>query len=160
MLLLSYSELYFWLPVNQGDAVDAITVKSHHKSSISIVCDACKRREINLFDSFLKKHKNPIEDSQTYVRFCWKEPGWSCSGPVCIASLGKFFLKFKRFSEPLLNSKVEEDGNCIRYASVNIVEDGSSLVMNFHLISNDDLPYQIENCLSNASIMYYQKVNS
>lgn len=124
---------------------------------------AYKRKEISFFDSVLKRHRDTNVDSFICIQFSLKETGWSWSGPICVASLGRFFLKFKRSSVSLghkTNSIMEPENKLVQYAVVYIVEEDSSLVLHFHLPPNFNVPYRIENCLSDASITYYQKVVS
>ncbi|XP_077214791.1 vacuolar protein sorting-associated protein, putative (DUF1162) isoform X2 [Tasmannia lanceolata] len=143
------------------DAMDEIVaINSQQKEALYLRAATQKIREISFFDSMLRKHINVNEDSLTFIRFCFKEIGWSWSGPICIASLGRFFLKFKRPSVPLgyqSNPIIGAENKLIRYADVHIVEEASSLVLHFHMPPNYTLPYRIENRLCDASITYYQK---
>lgn len=60
-------------------------------------------------------------------------------------------MKFKRYVATL-NKNVQE------FSSVNVIEEDSTLVLHFNKPPITGLPYQIENCLEDASITYYQKV--
>lgn len=120
-----------------------------------------KKREVNYFDLFVKKHRNVFEDSHIFVQFCPKETGYSWSGPICVSSIGRFFLKF-RMSEGMVaygtKRDILRDGRLKQFASVDIVQETTSFVLHFTQPPKVTLPYRIENFLSEASIMYFQKV--
>lgn len=120
-----------------------------------------KKREISIFENFLRNHRNARDDSLLYVQFQPKEGGFDWSGPICVASLGRFFLKFKRSKKfPVQESThlATLDKNVQEFSSVNVIEEDSTLVLHFNRPPNTSLPYRIENCLEDASITYYQKV--
>ncbi|KAI3856641.1 hypothetical protein MKX03_019638 [Papaver bracteatum] len=146
------------------DVSDGITsVNSKQRAAINMRSGPNKRRVIRSFDSFLKKHRNANEDSLMYIQFCLDEIGWSWSGPICVASLGKFFLKFRRsLNSPgnQSNTITQQDKKMTEFAVVHVVEEGSTLVLHFHRPPNISLPYRIENSLRDASITYYQKDSS
>ncbi|KAJ7952892.1 Vacuolar protein sorting-associated protein [Quillaja saponaria] len=112
-----------------------------------------QREEFNLFENVIRKHKSSSDDSLLYVQFRTDESELGWSGPVCIASLGRFFLKFRKAT----NQATVQDRNTIEFAAVHVVEEGSTLVLRFYKPPNISLPYRIENCLRNLSITYYQK---
>lgn len=120
-----------------------------------------KKREVNYFDLFVKKHRNVSEDSHIFIQFCPKETGYSWSGPICVSSIGRFFLKFGR-SEGMLTDGIKrdtlKDGKLKQFASVDVVQKTTSFVLHFTTPPKVTLPYRIENCLNEASIMYFQKV--
>lgn len=121
-----------------------------------------KKRETTVFENFLIKHQKSQEDL-LFIQFRLNESGLSWSGPVCIASLGRFFLKFRRSSE-FPSSQSDQatfyNSNKHEFASVYVVEEGSSLVLHFYQPPNIDLPYRIENCLHDTAVTYYQKVEN
>jgi len=120
-----------------------------------------KKREVNYFDLFVKKHRNVFEDSHIFIQFCPKEPGYSWSGPICVSSIGRFFLKFRR-SEGMVADGIKRDpmnaGKLKLFASVDVVQETTSFVLHFTKPPKVALPYRIENYLSESSIMYFQKV--
>lgn len=120
-----------------------------------------KKREVNYFDLFVKKHRNVFEDSHIFIQFCPKEPGYSWSGPICVSSIGRFFLKFRR-SEGMVADGIKRDrlnaGKPKLFASVDVVQETASFVLHFTKPPKVALPYRIENYLSESSIMYFQKV--
>lgn len=121
-----------------------------------------KRQDISILDSILKRHRNLNESSQFFIQFCIKDVGFSWSGPVCVASLGRFFLKFKRSSVNVSDksdSKSSKEKTSTLFAVIQVVEERSSLVLRFYMPTNVVLPYRIENCLRGLSVMYYQKVS-
>ena len=120
-----------------------------------------KERDTSFFDSILRRHSNGNEDCHTFIQFCIKENGCSWSGPICVASLGRFFLKFQRLSvtpADQSNPTTLKEDKLMQFAVVHTVQESSSLVLHFYMPPNIALPYRIENCLHGISIMYYQKV--
>ncbi|XP_043709955.1 uncharacterized protein LOC122658879 isoform X2 [Telopea speciosissima] len=137
---------------------DVITVNSNEKLALQLTRPS-KRKEISFFDSLLRKHRNANDDSQMFIQFRLNEDGWSWSGPICIGSLGRFFLKFRRSMDSIdhqSNSITMEGNKITEFAAVHVVEEGSTLVLHFHKPPNVNLPYRIENLLD-APITYYQK---
>ncbi|MCL7045122.1 hypothetical protein MKW94_012003 [Papaver nudicaule] len=140
-----------------------IAVNSKQRAAVNMKSGPSKRRVIGTFDSFLKKHGNTNEDSLMYIQFCLDEVGWNWSGPICVASLGRFFLKFRRSLDSTgnqSNTVAQQDNKMTEFAVVHVVEEGSTLVLHFHRPPNISLPYRIENSLRDASITYYQKESS
>jgi hypothetical protein len=86
-----------------------------------------------------------------YIQIQTNEPGLGWSGPVCLASLGHFFLKFRK-------EATASDNKMTQFAAVHVVEEGSTFVLSFYMPPNLSLPYRIQNCLQSVSITYYQKV--
>lgn len=117
-----------------------------------------KRR--TFFENFLKKHAKSQNDSSFFVQFQPNKASFSWSGPVCIASLGRFFLKFKKSTEYSVQQSdpaTQHNSSMCEFATVHVVEDGPTIVLRFCWPANMDLPYRIENRLENTSITYYQK---
>ncbi|KAH9301470.1 hypothetical protein KI387_013053, partial [Taxus chinensis] len=112
-------------------------------------------------DNILQMQRNAGPGSSLFFQFSLSEHGWGWSGPICAASLGRFFLKFRSCSNILENSLLS--GNTSRekkktqFAVVDVKEERSSLIMYFHIQSPESLPYQIINSLHNASILFHQK---
>ena len=111
-------------------------------------------REFSLFEHFIRKHRSKSDNSLLYIQIQLNEAGLGWSGPVCIASLGHFFLKFRKQT----NEDTISDNKMTQFAAVHVVEEGSTLVSRFYKPPNTSLPYRIENCLHSLSITYYQKV--
>uniref|UniRef100_A0A2N9G322 Vacuolar protein sorting-associated protein 13 VPS13 adaptor binding domain-containing protein n=2 Tax=Fagus sylvatica TaxID=28930 RepID=A0A2N9G322_FAGSY len=94
---------------------------------------------------------------QCDLQFGLNESELSWSGPVCIASLGRFFLKFRKLQS---NQTTAADKHITEFAAVYVVEEGSSLVLHFQKPPDISLPYRIENSLRDVAITYYQKESS
>lgn len=138
-----------------------IHITSGQKTPLLLCLGSSKRKEYSLFDNFIRKHRNDNDDSLISVQFQLKDTGLGWSGPVCIASLGRFYLKFKQSLDvPTLQSNhlTTQEKTVREFAIVHVVEEGSTLVMHFQKPPRIKLPYRIENWLHEASITYYQKV--
>lgn len=140
-------------------------METRQRVSLHLRNKASKRRENGLLDSIFRRHADRSEIAQIFVQFCIKDVGCtshSCSGPICIASLGRFFLKFRRHSvnSSSLTNLInwQENKSTTQYAMVHIVEERSSFTLYFYMPPDIPLPYRIENLLQGASIKYYQKV--
>ncbi|KAH7673564.1 Vacuolar protein sorting-associated protein 13 [Dioscorea alata] len=137
-----------------------VLVQSKQKATFWMKKIYPERRKINFFQSILEKHKSKDGDSLIFVQFSLKEMGYGWSGPICVSSLGRFFLKFRRTSADLgtqSDSSAWKDNQKMQFAAVHIVEESSSLYLHFYRPPNFPLPYRIENCMSGTSIMYHQK---
>ncbi|XP_039116930.1 uncharacterized protein LOC120252825 isoform X3 [Dioscorea cayenensis subsp. rotundata] len=137
-----------------------VLVQSKHKATFWMKKIYSERRKINFFQSILEKHKSKDGDSLIFVQFSLKEIEYGWSGPICVSSLGRFFLKFRRTSAGLgtqSDSSAWKDNQKVQFAAVHIVEESSSLYLHFYRPPNFPLPYRIENCMSGTSIMYHQK---
>ena len=117
-----------------------------------------KKREINYFDLFVKKHRNVFEDSHIFIQFCPKEPGFGWSGPICVSSIGRFFLKFRRSDDMITDGIKRDPINDGKLKLFDVVQETTSFVLHFTKPPKVTLPYRIENYLNEASIMYFQKV--
>ncbi|XP_057976276.1 uncharacterized protein LOC131163647 isoform X2 [Malania oleifera] len=137
-----------------------ISVNSKQRVMLQLRNEASKRREISLFENFIRKRRHTNDEALIFIQFRLNEAGVGWSGPVCINSLGRFFLKFRRSLDiPVLQSNqvTAQDNNLREFAAVNVVEEGSTLVLHFHRPLSMNMPYRIENLLHVASITYYQK---
>uniref|UniRef100_F6I7D8 Vacuolar protein sorting-associated protein 13 VPS13 adaptor binding domain-containing protein n=1 Tax=Vitis vinifera TaxID=29760 RepID=F6I7D8_VITVI len=142
------------------DMEHMIHINSGQKTPLQLHMGSSKKREYSLFDNFIRKHRNANDDSLIIVQFQLKDTGLGWSGPVCIASLGRFFLKFKQSLDVSIlhsNHLTPQDKTLREFAIVHIVEEGSTLVLHFQKPPKINLPYRIENCLHEVSITYYQK---
>ncbi|KAI4327520.1 hypothetical protein L6164_019969 [Bauhinia variegata] len=137
----------------QDDMEGTISINSKQQTTLQLKEGFCKKRESSLFEHFIRKHRSASDNSLLYIQIQTNEPGLGWSGPVCIASLGRFFLKFRKQT----NQDAVPDGNMAKFAAVHVVEEGSTLVLHFYKPPNMSLPYRIENCLHGLSITYYQK---
>lgn len=138
-----------------------IHINSKQKTTLQLCMGSRKKRDYSLFENFIRKHKNANDDSLIFVQFQLKDTGLGWSGPVCISSLGRFFLKFKQSVDlPRLqsNNQTLQDKTLREFAIVHVVEEGSTLVLHFQRPKKINLPYRIENQLHEQSITYYQKV--
>ncbi|XP_068653783.1 uncharacterized protein [Aristolochia californica] len=156
----SEDDIMFRQSCFEDNADAATTIRSHQSAALQMRLDTGKRREISLLDSVLKKHRNTGEESLIFVRFGLKESGWGWSGPVCVTSLGRFYVKFKK--QPVANGGqsniiIASEDKLLRYAAIHTSEEGSSIVLRFNMPPNLILPYRIENSLPEMSVVYYQK---
>uniref|UniRef100_A0A2P2MKF5 Uncharacterized protein LOC105639629 n=1 Tax=Rhizophora mucronata TaxID=61149 RepID=A0A2P2MKF5_RHIMU len=140
----------------KDETTGMICINSKQRMSLQLQNGIGRSRELSLFENIIRKHRNDMENSQIYIQFRPNDSELSWSGPVCIASLGRFFLKFRR--QP--SQVQEQDYNVIEFASVHVVEEGSTLCVHFHKASNINLPYRIENRLRYTSLTFYQKDSS
>ncbi|XP_022132801.1 uncharacterized protein LOC111005570 isoform X3 [Momordica charantia] len=135
---------------NDGGTIE---VNSKQKATLKLQDGIQQPRESSVFENFVKKHTKSMDDSLKFIQFCLSESDLSWSGPICVASLGRFYLKFKR--QP--DQGTSKGTSIIEFAAVHVVEEGSTLSLHFHKPPNTNLPYRIENCLHNFSVTYYQK---
>lgn len=136
-----------------------VSVDGKQRTTVNLRNVTGNKKEIGVFDKILRHHKSDRDDSLLYVQFKPKDACFDWSGPVCVTSLGQFFLKFKRFEDypvqGISNYAATPDHE---YSSVHVIEEGSTLVLHFYRPPHTNLPYRIENCLEDAPITYYQKV--
>lgn len=131
-----------------------IHINSKEQTILQLQSGISKSREFSLFENIIRKHRNDIDTSLVHIQFRLKESESGWSGPVCIASLGHFFLKFRKQS----NQVRALDNNAIEFAAVHVVEEDSTLGVHFYKPPNINLPYRIENHLHDSSVTYHQKV--
>ncbi|CAH8305702.1 unnamed protein product [Eruca vesicaria subsp. sativa] len=136
----------------QDDSVGIITIKSKQRAALRLQEEATLRKERHLFENFIKKHGSDNANPLTFIQFRLNKANLSWSGPLCITSIGCFFLKFRKQSG-------ETGRGAIEFATVNVTEEGSTLAVRFQKPPNTPPPYRIENFLS-ASLTYYQKDSS
>uniref|UniRef100_A0A0E0BUQ7 Vacuolar protein sorting-associated protein 13 VPS13 adaptor binding domain-containing protein n=1 Tax=Oryza glumipatula TaxID=40148 RepID=A0A0E0BUQ7_9ORYZ len=143
------------------DDIDGVTIEAKQRATLH-TWKPEKRREVNYFDLFVKKHRNVSEDSHIFIQFCPKETGYCWSGPICVSSIGRFFVKFRRSQGTVTDDMKRgtlQDGKWKQFASVDVIQETASFVLHFSKPPKAALPYRIENCLNEASIMYFQKLN-
>lgn len=116
------------------------------------------KKVTSVVENLLKKHTKSEYDSQFFIQFRPNETRFGWSGPVCVASLGRFFLKFQK-TTGFPENNTSSEGHLGKFAAVHVVEEGSTIVLNFHRPPVTNLPYRIENCLRDAPLTYYQKVD-
>lgn len=137
------------------DMATMICVNSKHKTELKLQKEVSKRREYSSFENFIRRHKNDSDNSLVFIQFLLNESfGWS--GPLCISSLGRFFLKFRKRS----NEEKFKTDKTTEFAAVDVVEEGSTIVVQFHKPPDGNLPYRIENYLHGLSLSFYQKDSS
>ncbi|KAL0343599.1 UNVERIFIED_CONTAM: hypothetical protein Sangu_1247300 [Sesamum angustifolium] len=140
--------------------VDAINSKQRIALRLKTVMR--NNKETNIVENLLRKHTKSQNDSSFFIQFRPNETSLGWSGPICVASLGRFFLKFRKsldFPESQLDNISDKD-NLGGFAAVHVVEEGSTIVLHFHRPPITKLPYRIENWLHDAPITYYQKGSS
>ncbi|KAI3665752.1 hypothetical protein L6452_44382 [Arctium lappa] len=137
-----------------------ITVRSKQRKALRLCNRMSEKKETSIFENLIRKHKNAQDDSMLFIQFRLNKAGLDWSGPVCVASMGRFFLKFRRSTNITveeIDQETASEENMQEFAVVIVSEEDSSLVLRFHRPPNMNLPYRIENCLRDASITYYQK---
>lgn len=137
--------------IGKDDSVGIITIKSKQRAALRLQEETTQKKELHLFENFIKKHGSDNANPLIFIQFRLNKANWSWSGPLCIASIGCFFLKFRKQSG-------EAGRGAIEFASVNVTEEGSTLAVHFQKPPNTPPPYRIENFLHSASLTYYQKV--
>ncbi|KAB1669469.1 hypothetical protein ES319_1Z041100v1, partial [Gossypium barbadense] len=138
------------------DTAGMISINSRQSAALLLQKEIGKRTEYSLFENIIKKHRNDFDSSLIYIQFRLNESQLDWSGPLCITSLGRFFLKFRKHSSQL----TAEDKKIAEFAEVHVVEEGSTIVVRFQKPPSSKLPYRIENYLHGASLTYYQKNSS
>ncbi|XP_022751328.1 uncharacterized protein LOC111300016 isoform X3 [Durio zibethinus] len=133
-----------------------ISINSRQRTSLLLQNEISKRTEYSLFENFIKKHRNDCDSSLIYIQFRLNESQLDWSGPLCITSLGRFFLKFRKQS----NQLAIEDEKIAEFAEANVAEEGSTIVVRFQKPPKGKLPYRIENRLHGVSLTYCQKNSS
>jgi len=137
--------------IGKDDSVGIITIKSKQRAALRLQEETIQKKELHLFENFIKKHGSDSANSLIFIQFRLNKANWSWSGPLCITSIGCFFIKFRKQSG-------EAGRGAIEFASVNVTEEGSTLAVHFQKPPNTPPPYRIENFLHSASLTYYQKV--
>ncbi|XP_057415880.1 uncharacterized protein LOC130710577 isoform X2 [Lotus japonicus] len=137
----------------QDEEAGFVSIDSKQRVPLQLKEGLSKKREFSVFEHFIRKHRFSSDNSLLYIQIQTNEPGLGWSGPVCIASLGHFFLKFRKETDEVKTL----DNKMTQFAAVHVVEEGSTLVLSFYKPPNLSLPYRIENCLHSLSITCYQK---
>ncbi|KAI3452089.1 hypothetical protein Pfo_008754 [Paulownia fortunei] len=144
------------------DMEELIAINSKQRIALRLKTVISNKKETNVIENILRKHTKSQYDSSFFIQFRPNETGIGWSGPVCVASLGRFFLKFRKsleFPESQSGNMSYKD-NLGGFAAVHVVEEGSTIVLHFHRPPVTNLPYKIENCLHDAAVTYYQKGSS
>ncbi|XP_011099247.1 uncharacterized protein LOC105177708 isoform X2 [Sesamum indicum] len=144
------------------DMEEVIAINSKQRIALRVMTVMRNNKETNIVENLLRKHTKSQNDSSFFIQFRPNETGLGWSGPICVASLGRFFLKFRKsldFPESQSDNISYKD-NLGEFAAVHVVEEGSTIVLHFHRPPITKLPYRIENCLHDAPITYYQKGSS
>ncbi|CAA0840903.1 Protein of unknown function (DUF1162 [Striga hermonthica] len=147
---------------NMEDTEELITINSKQRIALKLYSVSRYKKETNIVEHILRKHTNPQSDLTFFIQFRPNETGFGWSGPVCVASLGRFFLKFQKSFEFTGNQSVSVSykDTLSGFASVHVVEEGSTIVLHFHRPPLTNPPYRIENFLHDSPVTYYQKGSS
>ncbi|XP_047313344.1 LOW QUALITY PROTEIN: uncharacterized protein LOC124916644 [Impatiens glandulifera] len=140
----------------QDEMGGTISINSKQKIALEFFSETSEQKEMTVLEKFLLRHRNDHDDSLVFIQFRLSQDELSWSGPICVSSIGRFFLKFRR-SVNSTNDKVTTHDKSAEFASVHVVEEGSTLALHFHKSTDINLPYRIENGLRGACITYYQK---
>ncbi|KAL0332240.1 UNVERIFIED_CONTAM: Vacuolar protein sorting-associated protein 13a [Sesamum calycinum] len=144
------------------DMEELIAINSKQRIALRLKTVMRNNKETSIVENLLRKHTKSQNDSSFFIQFRPNETSLGWSGPICVASLGRFFLKFRNsldFPESQSDNISDKD-NLGGFAAVHVVEEGSTIVLHFHRPPITKLPYRIENCLHDAPITYYQKGSS
>ncbi|KAL3833397.1 hypothetical protein ACJIZ3_008133 [Penstemon smallii] len=144
------------------DTEELIAIKSKQRIALRLKTVIRNRKETNVIENLLKKHTKSQDELSLFIQFKPNETELGWSGPICVASLGLFFLKFRKSLEfPQGQSYRSSDKNDLgEFAAVHVVEEGPTVVLHFYRPPLTNVPYRIENSLRNAPITYYQKGSS
>lgn len=140
---------------------ESIAINSKEMIALRLKTVIRNKKVTSVVENILRKHTKSQNDLSFFIQFRPNETGLGWSGPVCVASLGRFFLKFRKsmeFPENQSDNMSSKD-NLGEFAAVHVVEEGSTIVLHFCRPPVTNLPYRIENCLRDAPLTYYQKVN-
>lgn len=143
----------------EDDQEAIIEIQSKQKVALRLQSGSSKK-EISVFEKLVYKHRNAHDDSSKFIQFRRNEAELGWSGPVCVASLGRFFLKFRRCSDISINrsyNTTPSRSSMTEFAAVHAVEENSSLVLHFYKPPDGKLPYRIENNSHQTIVTYYQK---
>ncbi|KAL8476053.1 hypothetical protein ACS0TY_028647 [Phlomoides rotata] len=135
------------------DMEESSVINSKERIALRLKTVIRNKKVTTVVENILKKHTKSQNDSQFFIQFRPNVTGLGWSGPVCVASLGRFFLKFPENQ----SGNTSSEGNLGKFAAVHVVEEGSTIVLHFHRPPVTNLPYRIENCLRDAPLTYYQK---
>jgi hypothetical protein len=138
----------------KDEVTSLVHINSKQRTALKLWNGISERKEFSLFENFIRKHRNDIDTSLVYIQFRLNDPESSWSGPVCIVSLGRFFIKFRKQS----NQDQALDNSAFDFAAIHVVEEGSTVGVHFHKPPNVTLPYRIENHLHDLSLTFCQKV--
>jgi hypothetical protein len=138
----------------KDEVTSLVHINSKQRTALKLWNGISERKEFSLFENFIRKHRNDIDTSLVYIQFRLNDPESSWSGPVCIVSLGRFFIKFRKQS----NQDQALDNSAFEFAAIHVVEEGSTVGVHFHKPPNVTLPYWIENHLHDLSLTFCQKV--
>ncbi|KAK9713068.1 hypothetical protein RND81_06G001000 [Saponaria officinalis] len=144
----------------EDDFGETFSINSKQKKALSIRVGSHNKQDVTVYDKILRKHKVSDDDFSVFVQFKPNESMLGWSGPVSVASLGCFFLKFKRSGESHVHQSAQatrENDTTWEFAAVHVVEEASTFVLNFCKPPDVALPYRIENHLHDAFVTYYQK---
>lgn len=135
------------------DMEELLTINGKQRVDLRLKTVITRQKETNIFESLLRRHTKSQYDSSFFIQFRPNGNRFGWSGPVCVASLGRFFLRFRKSLEfPEIQSDLGE------FAAVHAEEKESTIFLHFQRPPINNLPYRIENCLYDAPITYYQKV--
>lgn len=142
--------------LEKDEVTSRVHINSKQRTTLKLWNGISKRKEFSLFENFIRKHRNDIDTSLVYIQFQLNDPESSWSGPVCIVSLGRFFIKFRKQSD----QDQALDNSAFEFAAIHVVEEGSTVGVHFHKPPNVTLPYRIENHLHDLSLTFCQKDSS
>lgn len=139
---------------------NSTNVDSKERIGLRLKTVTRKNKVTSIVEKILKKHTKSQTDSSFFIQFRPNETGLCWSGPICVASLGRFFLRFRKSVEfpEAQSDEMSNKDNTGDFAVVHVVEEASTIVIHFHRPPVTNLPYRIENCLRDTPLSYYQKV--
>ncbi|XP_057771209.1 LOW QUALITY PROTEIN: uncharacterized protein LOC130991025 [Salvia miltiorrhiza] len=144
------------------DMEDVINIDSKERIALSLNTVMRKKKVTSFVENILKKHTKSQSDSSFYIQFRPNQTGLCWSGPICVASLGRFFLRFRKSVDvpETQSDNMSTKDNIAEFAAVHVVEEASTIVLHFRRPQVTNLPYRIENYLRDTPLTYYQKGGS
>ncbi|KAL3616453.1 hypothetical protein CASFOL_039843 [Castilleja foliolosa] len=141
---------------------ELINISSKQRIALKLKSVSNNKKETNFVENILRKHTKSQNDLTFFIQFRPNGTGLGWSGPVCVASLGRFFLKFRKSLEypDSQSAGLSYKDDLGGFAVVHVVEEGSTIVLHFHRPPLTNLPYRIENLFHGAPLTYYQKGSS
>lgn len=139
---------------------DFTNIDSNERIALRLKTVIRKKKVTSFIDNILKKHTKSQTDSSFFIQFRPNETGLHWSGPICVASLGRFFVRFRKSADvpETQSDTMSTKDNIGEFAAVHVVEEASTIVLHFRRPQVTNLPYRIENYLCDTPLTYYQKV--
>ncbi|CAM8903861.1 unnamed protein product [Rhodiola kirilowii] len=136
-----------------------VQVRNGESAALQLRQISNRRRQLSIFENILRKHGNPNDASSMYIQFQPSGSALDWSGPVCISSLGRFFIKFRKIDHKQSSNELTHSKHW-EFAVIHVMQEGSTFVLRIQKPPMVNLPYRIENKMRQTSISFYQKDSS